>query len=199
MLQLGAWVGIPITVPLIWGMFIRRAPQWAGWSTVVVALATSYLTQRHLTAEWLGGVAGFTLNPREANDWAAAIGIVLNVTVGSAWFLLTALVGRRGRSDDEIARVDRFFAEMRTPVDFEREEGPGSDNLQAKVMGLLCLIYGGFITLLVLIPNPWSKRWAFLFCGGVMFGIGALLNRSSKFRKSREEAAQQLVVEEVQG
>ena len=36
-------------------------------------------------------------------------------------------------------------------------------------MGLLCLIYGGFITLLALIPNPLIGRLAFLFCGGVMF------------------------------
>jgi hypothetical protein len=56
-------------------------------------------------------------------------------------------------------------------------------------MGLLCLIYGGFITLLVLIPNAWSKRWAFLFCGAVMFGIGWMLHRASKYKASRAEAA----------
>ena len=73
---------------------------------------------------------------------------------------------------------------MRTPVDFAREEGgPGSDNVQARLMGLLCLIYGGFITLLALIPNPPAGRVAFLFCGGVMFGVGAMLRRGAKPRE----------------
>ena len=215
MLQLGGLVGIPIVVPLIWGMFVRRAPQWAGWSSVLVTLLASFLTQKLLTAQWLGGIVGFELNQRESNDWAAAIGIVLNVLVGSAWFLAAAALFpvRRpnhqripaaepeasrtlsyatlaSRADeDEIERVDRFFADMRRPIDFEREEGVGSDNLQAKVMGMLCLIYGGFITLLVLIPNDWSKRWAFLFCGLVMFGIGWMLHRASKATYSRAEAA----------
>ena len=85
--------------------------------------------------------------------------------------------------------MDRFFDDMHRPIDFEREEGPGSDNLQAKVMGMLCLIYGGFITLLALIPNRPGGRVAFLFCGGVMFGVGWILNRASKFQRSRDEAA----------
>jgi SSS family transporter len=200
MLQLGGLVGIPIVMPLIWGMFVRRAPQWAGWSTVLVSLLTSFLSQKFLTAQWLGNIAGWTLSQREGNDWAAAIGIVLNIAVGSAWFLAVAFLFplRRPTSTsetiasaacEEIERVDRFFADMHRPIDFEREEGAGSDNLQAKVMGLLCLIYGAFITLLVLIPNDWSKRWAFLFCGAVMFGVGWLLHRSSKYRASRIEAA----------
>src|SRR5687768_12122046 len=66
MLQLGGLVGIPIVMPLIWGMFIRRAPQWAGWSSVLAALLTSFLSQKFLTAKWLGGIAGFELNTREA-------------------------------------------------------------------------------------------------------------------------------------
>jgi hypothetical protein len=97
----------------------------------------------------------------------------------------------------EYERVDRFFKEMRTPVDFEREQGPGSDNMQAKIMGMLCLIYGGFITLLALIPNPLSGRIAFIFCGAVMFGVGWILHRASRFKESRKEAAQRGMVTKV--
>jgi hypothetical protein len=74
--------------------------------------------------------------------------------------------------------VDSFFTKMHTPVDFEREQGAGSDNVQAKVMGMLCLVYGGFITLLMVIPNPWTGRLAFAFCGLIMFGIGWVLWRA---------------------
>ena len=128
---------------------------------------------------------------------------MLNVIAGSIWFLLTPLIGRPrelakvervdrflsdgkleyaavGAGEMEAERVDRFFADMHTPVDFEREEGAGTDNLQLIVMGKLCLIYGGFITLLALIPNPLFGRCAFLFCGGIMFGIGWVLHRSAR-------------------
>jgi hypothetical protein len=181
MVNFGGWVALPISIPLVWGMFIRRAPQWAGWTTVLVGLAASYLTNRFLNAEWAASFVGHALNKREADDWGQLAGILMNIVVGSGWFLATALLAPR-RSPQEVQRVDQFFREMRTPIDFAREEGAGSDNLQARVMGLLCLIYGGFITLLAAIPNPWIGRAAFLFCGGVMFGVGVLLKRASKTR-----------------
>ncbi|HRK31149.1 MAG TPA: hypothetical protein PLD59_08730 [Tepidisphaeraceae bacterium] len=188
MVNFGGWVALPISIPLIWGMFIRRAPNWAGWTTVVVGLVTSFAVNRLMTSEWAGGILGYTLNKRESSDWAQTAGILMNIVVGSAWFLFTAVFhGTRSKAD--VARVEGFFEEMRTPVDFEREQGSGgSDNMQADIMGMLCLIYGVFITLLVLIPNPWSNRWAFLFCGGVMFGMGWLLRRSSRVRRAKSAA-----------
>src|SRR5688572_155831 len=183
MVNFGGWVALPISIPLILGMFVKRAPQWAGWTTVLVGLAASYVTNRFLNDEWAASLVGHTLNKREADDWAQLAGILMNVVVGTSWFMLTPLLART-RSEVEIERVELFFRELRTPVDFEAEEGgAGSDNLQAKVMGLLCLIYGGFITLLALIPNPLVGRLAFVFCGLVMFGVGWLLRRASKAKR----------------
>src|SRR5204863_8506634 len=79
------------------------------------------------------------------------------------------------RPVEEKARTDEFFRMLKTPVDFEKEEGRSSDNLQAKIMGLLCMIYGVFILLLMLIPNAWTGRAAFAFCGVTMAGIGLTL------------------------
>jgi SSS family solute:Na+ symporter len=44
-----------------------------------------------------------------------------------------------------------------------------------KLIGALCMVYGGFILLLMAIPNRGTGRLAFLFCGGVMFAVGAVL------------------------
>jgi Na+/proline symporter len=190
MQRFSIWVGLPIAVPLIWGMFVRRAPSWAGWSSVLVGLLASYVTWAYLGPGRAGRLFGVELSRGEGDYWVQGISALMNVLVGSAWFLITPLLASNRKPDpQEQARVEKFFADLRTPIDFEREEGPGSDNLQAKVMGLLCLIYGGFITLLVLIPNPWSTRWAFVFCGLVMFGIGWMLHRASKYEESRAEAA----------
>ena len=86
--------------------------------------------------------------------------------------------------------MDKFFQEMATPVDFEKEEGgPGSDNLQARTMGLLCLIYGGFVILLMAIPNSLTGRLCFGFCGGTMVAIGGLMHLATRGGKARIEVA----------
>ena len=179
MVNFGGWVALPVSIPLIWGMFIRRAPQWAGWSTVLVGLAASYMTYKYFGPTWLSSTFDVTLNARERSDWAQLAGILVNLAVGSGWFLLVALLAPR-HQPAEIERVDQFFRQMHTPVDFAREEGGGSDNLQARIMGRLCLIYGSFIMLLSIIPNPPTGRLAFVFCGGVMLAVGWALHRASK-------------------
>lgn len=49
---------------------------------------------------------------------------------------------------------------MNTPVDFQREVGADNTHAQAKLLGTLGCIYGSFILVLVLIPNPLSGAWA---------------------------------------
>jgi len=177
MVNFGNWVALPISVPLVWGLFIRRAPDWAAWSAVLVGLTTSFLTNRLLNAEWAANLLGYRLNPREASDWATLAGSLMNILAGSGWFLLATLLAPR-QSPSVQHRVQHFFVKMHTPVDFDREHGQGSDNLQAYVMGLLCLIYGGFITLLAAVPNTLWGRLAFAFCGLVMAVIGWMLYRA---------------------
>jgi hypothetical protein len=151
---------------------------------VVVGLTTSYLTNRFLNSSWAGDAFGYSLNGREASDWATLAGSLMNIIIGSVWFLFASTLPRR-RTAEEGARVDAFFAKMHQPVDFAREEkSAGSDNAQARAMGGLCLIYGAFMILLMLIPNPLSGRLAFLFCGGVMFWIGAVLFRAGRARQA---------------
>jgi disulfide bond formation protein DsbB len=47
-------------------------------------------------------------------------------------------------------------------------------------MGVLCMIYGAFIVLMLLIPNSASGRLAIAFCALAMAGIGWGLYRASK-------------------
>jgi hypothetical protein len=122
-------VALPISIPLIWGMFIRRAPGWAAWSAVLVGLSTSLLTNRLLTAAWASGFFGYSLNAREASDWATLAGSLMNILFGSSWFLLASFLAGP-QPELERTRVEAFFTRMHTPVDFAREEGVGSDNLQ---------------------------------------------------------------------
>jgi Na+/proline symporter len=182
MLRFGTLVALPYAVPLVLCVLINRTPPWSGWSTVLVGLVASYLTTRFLGPEWLE--ATFALAPLDAAErgyWTIAAGLFVNVTVGSAWFIGTMRFWSGTPAADR-RRIEAFHVRMLTPIDFAREEGPGSDHMQGKVLGLLCLGYGAFITLLALIPNDVTGRLSFVFCGGTILLVGFFLRRSARGR-----------------
>jgi SSS family solute:Na+ symporter len=170
----GGLVVLPYSVPLVLGVLVRSAPAWAGWTTVLVGFTTSLLGNHFLTGEWIGKIMGWTLTKRESDDWVLLVGILLNVTVCTIWFLGSCYFGKR-RPQEEKTRVDQFFKQMKTPIDFAREIGADNDAKQYHTLGLLCLIYGSFIALMLLIPNPFWGRMGILFCMGCMMGTGGLL------------------------
>jgi uncharacterized BrkB/YihY/UPF0761 family membrane protein len=104
------------------------------------------------------------------------------VIVGSAWYFFTSLF-YKASPPAETERIDAFFTNLNTPVDKHGAEGVQTTIY--KLLGSLCMVYGGFILLLMAIPNPFTGRLAFLFCGGVMFGVGFLL---FKIGKRKEQA-----------
>jgi SSS family transporter len=177
MLQFGGLIAVPYCIPLIWGVLIKRAPAWAGWTTVVVGFVTSYAGNRFLTAAWVQGFMGWNGRPlsgREADDWVLLLGVLLDVVVSSAWFMGACFFANK-RSTQEKERVEQFFTQMETPIDFQKEEGDGNDAQQYRTLGLLSLIYGTFISLLVLIPNSPLGRLGMFTCAGMMLGVGGLL------------------------
>ncbi len=177
MLQFGGLIALPYCIPLIWGTIIRRAPRWAGWTTVLVGFATSYVGKAFLTASWVQGFMHWNNQPlsaREADDWVLLLGVLLDAIVCSAWFLGSCFFAGT-RSTEEKECVERFFTQMQTPVDFQKEEGEGNDAQQYRTLGLLSLTYGTFISLLVLIPNSPRGRLGMFACAGTMLGVGGLL------------------------
>ena len=177
MLQFGGLIALPYCIPLIWGTLIKRAPAWAGWTTVLVGFATSYFGKFVLTAAWLQKFMGWESQPlstREGDDWVLLLGVLLDVVVCSAWFLGTCFFSNT-RSPQEKERVEKFFTQMQTPIDFHKEEGDGNDAQQYRTLGIMALIYGAFISLLVLIPNSPLGRLGMFACAGTMLGVGGLL------------------------
>jgi SSS family transporter len=194
MMQFSTSYGVPLSIPLVWGMLVRRAPQWASYASALVTLSISIPMDRfwakQIVAWWYGPLSNV-----ELSDAAVALALIVNVLVASGVFL-AATAFARYRSPAEVARVETFFATMRRPIDFAKEEGRGSDGLQLRTLGLLCSVYGAFLLLLTLIPNDLKGRLAFVFCGGCMFGVGWLLWRASKARmahEAREDLTQVMV------
>ena len=88
-------------------------------------------------------------------------------------------------------RVESFFARMRMPVDAVKEGTAYQDEIVYRLLGAMCMVYGAFVLLLMLIPNGIMGRLCFLFVGGIMGLGGAVLYGVSikKRRKAALEAA----------
>lgn len=194
-LLLAGLISIPLTVPLVLGLFIKKTPGWAAWSTVLVGLLVAYLAKFQLPPQWLAKGLGISreLTAQETADiqFSAMILSVTGVTL--IWFLWTRRFYDRV-SPEQRRQVDEFFENMEIPVLADSDEHRHTDALQYKRLGILCLAYGGFTLLGILIPNPFSGRLCFAFCGGTIVTAGAVLYRIYRRKigilkqsKSREE------------
>jgi Na+/proline symporter len=183
--QLAANLLMPLALPLIFGLFYKRTPGWSSWSTALIAGAASWLLGKYVTPEFVQHWLGWErpLNNDEATYLKLTVTTLGGtVIVGSAWYFFTSLF-YKASPPAEKERIDAFFTNLNTPVDKHGAEGVQTTIY--KLLGSLCMVYGGFILLLMAIPNPFTGRLAFLFCGGVMFGVGFLL---FKIGKRKEQA-----------
>lgn len=138
---LSATLIIPMSIPLLLCLFIRRVPSWACLFSLGMALIPSlvaYLWPDLMTF----GVRVF---------WV--------VIVGSASFLVTILFPR---SEAYRAKVEAFFTKMHRPVDFEAEVGQANDAVQLIIMSRFAMVIGLLVFALLLIPNPLDGRLAIL-------------------------------------
>ncbi len=186
--QLAANLLIPMGLPLIYGLFYRRTPGWSAWSTALVAGAASWLAGEYCTPELFQHWMGWTqpLSPDEATYWRLAVTTLGGtVAVGSAWFFFTSLFYKNSPAEHRV-QVDAFFKNLETPID--KQGVQGVQHAVYKLLGALCLIYGGFILLLALIPNTGIGRLCFVFCGGVILAAGAVIYRRGQAHAARAPA-----------
>lgn len=182
--QIAASLSVPLMIPLAYGLFFKRTPGWSGWSTAVVGFAASCLVQFALSPDWCVhwfGAAG-RLSDRERSDFYLYATVAADILAGTAWFAASSLFYRTSSAEHR-ARVERFFEDLKTPIDPAREHVPNHDPILYRLIGSLCLVYGSFVLLLVLIPNPPAGRLCFAFCGGAIVVTGAVL--SALARRSR--------------
>jgi solute:Na+ symporter, SSS family len=193
--QLASNLLMPLALPLVFGLFYKRTPGWSAWSTALVAGGASWLLGKYVTPEsfqhWMGWKT--PLNGDEKTYLKLAITTLGGtVIVGSVWYFFTSLFYKVAPVEER-ERVDSFFANLRTPVD--KHGVQGVQTAVYKMLGTLCMVYGAFILLLIAIPNSIGGRAAFLFCGGVMFGVGATLfwrsKRLERLQKTDTSAASQ--------
>jgi len=177
MLQFGSLVALPYSIPLVLGILIKRVPSWAAWTTVLIGFTVSFTVKNIVDPDLFRQFIGMEgdLNEKELNFYFYMMSVLANVTICSGWFLCTAFFYRHSTQEFQ-ENETAFFERLNTPV-LDNDEHEKSDHQQRLVLGKLCLIYGGVIILMTLIPNPLEGRLCFLFCGGIVTITGWSLRR----------------------
>lgn len=187
-LLIAAVFGLPMAVPLFIGIFIKRTPPWSGWSTMLVGIGVGLLMQpfsiggyEHeglitagLIESWFEVDTPF--NATELSDLRLSLTTGVVFLVCLTWFFGSLLFRKFNRPTFD-RQVDEFFERMDTPIDLVAEGVAGwkEDRRHYHVLGVLCMLYGGFILVLAVLPNPLWGRLCFVFCGAVIGGLGLLL------------------------
>ncbi|MEG3767357.1 sodium:solute symporter family transporter [Alteromonas sp. 14N.309.X.WAT.G.H12] len=180
MMNVSTMIQVPLLIPLIFGLFIKKTPQWAPWITVALGLTVSWIMTYVITpdvfAQWIGLEQGFTR--RESVDVGLMLMIVAHLFVTAGFFCATTFF-YKSQNDAHRTETDDFFKDMETPViaDFEQDD---YDRQQRNKLGLMVIIMSVGMVAMMAIPNPMWGRLVFLGCGLVMFAIGCLLKYSAR-------------------
>jgi SSS family solute:Na+ symporter len=201
--QVGTSLLMPLAIPAFLGLFYKRTPPWSAWTTAILGLLISLAVSPKpvaMVVEWFTGArpelafitpAMLSWIPGLAGPYSGEeqtqFGIIATVAlVGGAcvaWFFFTSLFYEKCTPEYK-ASVEEFFARARTPLLENPQAATNENRKYPAAIGRLCVIYGAFITLLVLIPNSMTGRLCYLGCGGAMLGLGMIIARCYRKKTS---------------
>lgn len=193
-LYINAYIQAPLTVALFLSIMIRKTPAWAGWCTILIGVLSTILiydiaptagAQAWLTSTFGEGFASYIITNK------FTFTNLFTVPLCSIFFWSTKFFYREvPRNAAYRKELDDFKNRLETPVDFESEVGNDNTAQQARIMGTLSLVYGGFVLLGILIPNPMAGRLAIAFCASVLIAVGLVLVKYGKRLIAAENGAE---------
>ncbi len=205
MFDLGAFILIPAGVPIIFGLLIRNTRKWSGFWALTIGLGLGLLRFffrwgliRDAVNSFIDSLAART-SPDAWAPWLVRLigaffgmdtGIVITpgmqiisigIVVACVYFLPTYISEERDK--EYLARVEKFWKKLHTPIDEEKEIGPVTAGISSFVLtGALTIIIGAGL-LVMLIFNP---HIMILWTGLFTLTIGALILIAGHFAKDRE-------------
>jgi Na+/proline symporter len=188
--QLGVGLWLPLAVPMCLGLFFKRTPPWSSWSTILIGYAAAFFVNFLTTPEWAGWIPGlhgpYVAEERTQYYIFATVACVL--TTSMSWFFFSSLFYDKSPVQYK-ANVEEFFARLKRPIEDMTMEQVRENTRVVGAIGWLCVIFGGFDMLMMLVPNEGVKRLAFLFSGGSIFCVGWLLQRVSRRKQGQTSPA----------
>ncbi|MDE1319731.1 Na+:solute symporter [Vibrio aestuarianus] len=190
-LNVGALIGFPMLIPVLLGMWVRKTPDWASWTTLIVGGVVSYVFGISLQASDIEHLFGLdqALTGREWADLKVGLSLAAHVVLTGGFFLLTTRF-YKGLSPEREKEVDQLFENWNTPLIAQGEEQQNLDTKQRSMLGNLICTAGFGILTMALIPNEPTGRLLFLLCGSIVLTVGILLvNAARKNSVTSKESA----------
>ncbi|WP_028115964.1 sodium:solute symporter family transporter [Ferrimonas senticii] len=181
MMYVGALLSFPMLIPAFMGFFIKKTPDWAGWSTLVVGALVSYVVGFVITPDHVQAAFGLdeALSKREWSDFKVVMGLCAHVVFTGGYFALTCLFYKPLTADRQ-QQVDKFFRNLATPLYNESAAQQELDNKQRLMLGRLITVAGVGVMTMIAIDNPLWGRAVFALCGGIILVVGLALVKSAE-------------------
>ena len=178
MMSVSTMIQVPLLIPLIVGVFIRRTPQWAPWATVILGLFVSWLMKEVITPQLVASWLGMNeLTAREVVDMNLMLTLAAHLFITAGFFWSTSLFYKEEK-DQHREQTKAFFDDLERPVIADNAQDD-YDRQQRNKLGAMVMYMGSGIMLMTLIPNPTWGRIMFVACSLVILTIGYLLKRSA--------------------
>lgn len=160
-LGMGPLLIVPMSIPLLLCLFVRRVPAWSAIAAMAVTLIPS------------------TLSFLADTPWTLAEKTFWSTLTGVGVFLLSKFFWSHATPDYR-RKVDAFFERMHRPIVFASEVGAANDHVQLKIMGRFACVVGGFLCLLLAAPNETSGRMSIAALACFMLVTGLVMMRVAK-------------------
>jgi solute:Na+ symporter, SSS family len=168
-------VTCPLSVAMSMAVVFKHTPRWSCWAATLAGMVTAVVSKYCIDPIWFARMIGQeALNKPErvSVEWCTMTVLMILAVVGT--FFFSALFYKRS-SEEHKKEVEDLFEDMRTPVIHEEDLMATEEHgaMQYRVLGMLSMVFGGFILFGILIPNSMIGRICYLGVGGTIFGIGA--------------------------
>jgi Na+/proline symporter len=175
LLDIIAVVLLPVIVPLTWGLFVRRVPQWGAAVSILTGLVLSVAIK--FAPAWLGSA-----------PWLYDEQVFAVFGAGTLAFFLARLAWRK--DDAKMTAIEQeFFSRRDRPVDFAHEVGGANDQRQMKVVGIFGLVVGASLLLLLIPASSAGHAGKIVATAAGTSVIGALLFQAWRRSRSAETPA----------
>ncbi|MEP5322073.1 sodium:solute symporter family transporter, partial [Marinobacter alexandrii] len=179
MMSVSAMIQVPLLIPLILGLFVRRTPQWAPWATVILGLFVSWFMKAVFTPQVFADLLGLAeLTRREIGDLNLMLTLAAHAFITAGFFVSTSLLYSE-KKDRYVQERTNFFVDLETPV-IADDAQDDYDRQQRAKLGAMVMTMGVGVLLMTLIPNPMWGKAVFLCSALAISSVGIALRRSAR-------------------
>ncbi|MGE9296019.1 MAG: sodium:solute symporter family transporter, partial [Puniceicoccales bacterium] len=158
---IGAMITLPMLIPMLLGLFVKKAPPSAALWSVGIALLPSLIA--------------FKASHFDGEPWSFQKILAWVVVAGVSSFLASTLFWRKVNNTDR-ERVNIFFQKIHTPVDFAKEVGEAGDaNSAASFVGIVSITIGALLLLLLIVQDSVRGYVAVISLSVFLIAVGGLL------------------------